>query len=231
MPLKLLKEIFQFFFPSLCVICENLRESEFLCKSCLELILRARIHPPFCQKCGRNLKRHRCKKNLKYIDGVYAIFNYTDKIKDLIETYKFKRYKRLSEFFVPFIVEHIEKFIPEFDVIIPVPLHPSRKRERGFNQIELILDGLHKRIDISYRKDILIRIKPTKSQARIKNNEKRKDNVKDAFVVIKKEDIKNKRILLVDDVFTTGSTLEECAKALKEKGAFEVYALCIATGS
>ncbi len=229
--LRLLKELSQFFFPPLCFTCDNLKENEFFCKDCFELILRARIHPPFCKKCGRNLKRHRCKTRLRYIDEVYAIFNYTDKIKDLIETYKFKRYTRLSEFFAPFVMEHIEKFIPEFDVIIPVPLHPSRKRERGFNQIELILDKVCERMEINYRKDILIRIKPTKSQAKIKDDKKRKDNVKNAFIVIKKDDIKNRKVLIVDDVFTTGSTLEECAKAVKEKGALEVYALCIATGS
>jgi len=195
------------------------------------LILRARIHPPFCKKCGRNLRRHRCKTRLEYIDEVYAIFNYTDKIKDLIETYKFKRYTKLSEFFVPFVMEHIEKFIPEFDVIIPVPLHPSRKRERGFNQIELILDKVSEKMGINYRKDVLIRVKPTKSQAKIKDDEKRKINVRGAFKIIKRSGIKNKNILIVDDVFTTGSTLEECAKVVKEKGALKVYALCIATGS
>ncbi len=220
-----------FFFPPLCFTCDNLKKNEFFCKDCLEIILRARIHPPFCKRCGRNLKRHKCKIKLKYLDEVYAIFNYTDKIKDLIETYKFKRYTKISEFFVPFIIEHIEKFISDFELTIPVPLHPSRERERGFNQIEIILEKTNKMKEINYYKDILIRIKPTKSQAKIEDKEKRKENITGAFKVIKKNFIKNKKILIIDDVFTTGATLEECAKVLKESGASNIYALCLATGA
>ncbi len=219
-----LLSIRDFFFPPLCFICDNLKENEFFCKNCLELILRARIQTTFC-------KKHTCKIKFKYLDEVYAIFNYTDKIKDLIEAYKFKRYIKLSKFFAPFVIERIEKFVPEFDFLIPVPLHPSRKRERGFNQAERILEEIRKIKEINYRKDILIRIKKAEPQAKIKDREKRKINVENAFLVIRNREIKNKKVLLLDDVFTTGSTLEECARALKERKAFKVYALCLATSS
>ncbi len=228
---SIIKDILNFFFPPLCLICENLKEDKFFCKSCLELILRSKIHPPFCKKCGRSLKGHKCSIKLKYIDEVYAIFNYNDIIKELIESYKFRRYTKISEFFVPFVIERIEKVLPPFDVIIPVPLHPSKERERGFNQNVLILESVKKIFKINYRNDILIRLKPTRPQSRIKEFKKREENVWDAFKVIKSNEVKYKRILLFDDVLTSGKTLEECAKVLKLKGSEKVFALSIATGS
>ncbi|MEN3045542.1 MAG: ComF family protein [Candidatus Hydrothermales bacterium] len=227
----MLREIIEFFLPPLCMTCDNLKDGEFFCKDCLTEILRSRIFPPFCKKCGRNLKKHKCSVKLNYIDEVFAIFNYTEKVRDLIENYKFKRYTNLANFFAPFVLEHLEKIVPEFDIITFVPLHPSRERERGFNQNEIILDKLSKQIKTKYKKDILIRIKPTKSQAKIEVLEKRRKNVENAFRVLLSEEIKDKRILILDDVFTTGSTIEECAKVLKQKGASKVYALCIATSS
>ncbi len=227
----IIKDILNFFFPPLCLICDNLKEDKFFCKDCLELILRSKIYPPFCKRCGRTLKGHKCSIKLKYIDEVYAIFNYNDVIKELIESYKFKRYTKISEFFLPFVIEKIEKVLPAFDLIIPVPLHPSKERERGFNQNVLILEGVKKNLKINYRKDILIRLKPTKPQSRIKEIKKREENVRDAFKVIKSKEIIDKRVLLFDDVFTSGKTLEECGRVLKLKGAKVVFALAIATGS
>ncbi|MEN3044979.1 MAG: ComF family protein [Candidatus Hydrothermales bacterium] len=227
----MLREILNFFLPPLCMTCDNLKDGEFFCKDCLTDILRSRIFPPFCKNCGRNLKKHRCFVKLNYVDQVFAIFNYTEKIKDLIESYKFKRFTNLANFFVPFLLEYLEKIIPEFDILTFVPLHPSKERERGFNQNEIILDKLSNLKKFNYKKDIIIRLKPTKSQAKIEDREKRRKNVENAFKVLLKDEIKEKRILILDDVFTTGSTLEECAKVLKEKGALKVYALCIATGS
>ena len=112
-------------------------------------------------------------------------------------------------------------------VIIPVPLHKKRLRERGFNQAELLARSFHANYQVETK--ILQRNKYTSAQAKLKEKA-RKENIKQAFACHDSEKVKNKIVVLVDDVITTGSTLNECARVLKKSGAKEVWGLAIAKG-
>ena len=110
----------------------------------------------------------------------------------------------------------------EFDVIAPVPLHPARQRERGFNQAELLAELLAARINVPLKR-LLERSRYTTTQTAFDRAERMK-NLRDAFHLRKKADVRRLRVLLIDDVLTTGSTLSECARVLKRAGASSVYA-------
>jgi len=109
-----------------------------------------------------------------------------------------------------------------FDVVIPVPLHPARKRERGFNQAELIAELLSTQANLTMR-DALERIRYTTTQT-AHDRAERMENLRDAFRLRKKANVRGLRVLLIDDVLTTGSTLSECARVLKAGGAISVHA-------
>jgi ComF family protein len=110
----------------------------------------------------------------------------------------------------------------EFDIIVPVPLHPTRQRERGFNQASLLAELLTARISIP-RKPVLKRVRYTTTQTALDRAE-RMENLHNAFRLRKNADVRGLRVLLIDDVLTTGSTLSECARILKRSGAISVHA-------
>lgn len=119
--------------------------------------------------------------------------------------------------------------ITNIDLIVPVPLHRSRKAERGYNQAELLAKYLSSKLGIPLNSRNLIRTKATKIQNKLSRHE-REQNLKDAFIIRQSNVFKDKRILLVDDIFTTGATVNECSRILMECGVKEVYVITIATG-
>ena len=119
-----------------------------------------------------------------------------------------------------------EEFSKGFDYIIPVPLYPSRKRERGYNQSRILAEEVSKTISVPLAEKVLIRKKKTKDQTHL-SPEERERNVKGAFVVRANLTLQGKKVILVDDVITTGSTLKECARVLKEAGAREVVGVTL----
>lgn len=120
------------------------------------------------------------------------------------------------------------KYINNYDYIIPIPLHKYRNRERGYNQSFLILKALAKKNkNIIIRNNILQKQRNIKPQSSL-NKLERKNNIKNAYTITNKLEIKNKKILLFDDVFTTGSTTNECSRILKENGAKKIGVLTIA---
>lgn len=211
--------VLNFFFPQTCGMCE---------KICNDVI---------CSKCRKKLKEitfsnRKCFLELNgiYYDEHMHLFKYNGIIKEKIRLYKFGEQGYLCDFFakIIFLDKKTMNYIGKYDYIIPVPLHKYRKRERGYNQSELILNSLHQ-LDknIKIEKDILLKIKNIKAQSGL-NELERKENIKNAFIVNNIEKIKNKKILIFDDVYTTGSTTNECARVLKEKGAIKVGILTIA---
>jgi ComF family protein len=113
------------------------------------------------------------------------------------------------------------------DVVLPVPLFPTRQRERTYNQAALLAEELAQRIDRRFDEQSLVRIRQTETQTHF-NAVKRRENMSGAFSVARPEWVRQRCVLLVDDVMTTGATLHECAKALKKAGAITVWALTIA---
>lgn len=224
---RILKNIFNFFFPSLCPLCEKeIKENEIICNECFEEITRFIIKEPFCRKCGKEKRyNHKCEKNFEF-DEIISIFHYRGKILDLIHNYKYKRINKISKILIPFLKNRIEKINEEYDLILSVPLHPARKRERGFDQNEIFCKEISEKLKIPYIKDGIYRIKYTKPQAEIKNEKERVNNIKGVFKI--KFDFKDKKIIIFDDVITTGATLNEISGLLKEKGALKILVLTIA---
>lgn len=177
-----------------------------------------------------------CKNKLHFINGkriidtennsltVHYAFEYDDIIKDLIHDFKYngKRYKAISLAY--YLKKVIEKENIEYDMIIPVPLHKNRQEQRGYNQCAVLCKELDK--NINKYTDGLKRIKDTKMQTLI-SVEERLTNLIDAFEI--NTDVYNKRILLIDDIVTTGSTMRECTQVLYKNGANIVIGAAIAT--
>ena len=170
-----------------------------------------------------------CKGEREFTAG-RALCNYTDDLAHIILKIKYGNKREYIEGFAKLLALRYKKFldIANIDCIMPVPLHKSRQRQRGFNQSEILARCLSKYLGIPAYTKCLYRIKKTKDQKGLSRAE-RLHNLDNAFVV-KEFPKKVKNILIVDDVYTTGTTIEKCAKILKDAGANEIYFLTICTG-
>ena len=194
------------------------------------------ITDPFCMICGKPLEeneRELCndctRKNHNYIRGV-AAFTYTRELKESIYRFKYSNRREYAEFYGNMILKLKGHIIRSWqpDVIIPVPLHPARYRKRGFNQAELIAERLGKGLGVPVNSKILIRTVNTAPQKTL-NDKERARNTKNAFQLTDNI-VKYRKVLLVDDIYTTGATLDSCAEVLMQSGVKEVYFAAICTG-
>jgi len=154
-----------------------------------------------------------------YFDDCRCVFYY-EYVKKAIEHFKFKKYKRDCVPLAGFMNEYGREndVFENIDIIIPVPIHKERLKQRGFNHSYEIAKIIGEKNNIPVEENVLIRVRNTKPQYEL-SAEERKDNIKDAFKVVNAEAVAGKRIMLIDDVFTTGGTVNECSKVLKEAGA------------
>ena len=196
------------------------------------------ITQPFCMKCGKPLEYEDvelcgdCKKGRHEYERNVAVFGYTQALKESIYRFKYGNKREYACFYGKSIAQLKGHIIRSWqpDCIIPIPLHKSRYRRRGFNQAELIARELGKSTGIEVVNNLLIRTKNTKAQKTL-NDKERAQNVKKAFQV-RHNVVKYKKVLLIDDIYTTGTTIDACAKILKEAGVEKVYSvtLCIGRG-
>lgn len=208
-----INSILDIFFPNVCSICDKICDDE------------------ICPKCRKKLNEiKQCKRHIylrqSFTTHMY-MFKYEDIVRSNIIKYKFGEQNYRFRGFVNFMQKDkkICGFLKKYDIIIPVPISKKRKRQRGYNQSELIVNELKKQMsDIKVITNVLYKIKNTAPQSSL-NKEQRMYNLKNAYKVENQEIIKNKKILLFDDIFTTGSTVEECAKVLKKAGAYEVRSI------
>lgn len=210
------------FFPKLCFYCQNL-SNDYLCKSCYEKI--EFLYPPLCKFCSQPIgdnKTNICKqcRSLQYhYDKIISIAFYKEPLKHLIHLFKYKYYDFLAEFLAKLMIEHLTKIginLFFYDLIISVPIHKLKLKEREYNQTQLLAKYLSNYFKISFKDDIIYEVKNRPSQTSL-DAKRRQENIKDSFLVSK--NLKGKKIILVDDIFTTGSTLNECSKLLKAQGA------------
>lgn len=192
------------------------------------------INTYLCEKCEKEINKITCVGENKYSDKYFSthmyLFKYEGIIRNKIISYKFDDkpylYKTFCEIFVK--NKKVCEFLKNYDIIISVPMYKKKKNQRGYNQSELIAREIAKKVEkIEYRNDILIKIKNTAKQSSL-NKEQRKENLKNAYAINNNEYILNKNILIFDDIYTTGSTANECAKTLSEAGAKEIGILTIA---
>lgn len=224
-------------FPKSCISCN--KEGSFLCNECLKKIEIENLQVcPICQhsitEAGKVCRI--CRKNYSNLKNILVASNYQDPlIKNLIHQFKYKFTFELAEPLSKIMIRSAHKHhLPIPDLIIPVPLHPIRLRWRGFNQSFLLGknfgEGLIENLTIPINNNIIHRRKNTPCQASIKNREKRQANIQGAFEINENfySLIKERKILLVDDVCTSGYTLAECASTLSPLKPRSIYAIVIA---
>lgn len=219
-----------------CFICEDYDQSiedKYICTHCENLL--KKIEPPTCKKCSKpidyNSSKEYCQEccdEERHFVKSKSPYAYDGLIKKAIFSYKYYNkpffYKLFGNLLVRYMIDTDYKC---FDYIAAVPLHSSKMRKRGYNQSELIARYISKKLSIPYI-DALKRTKKTTKQSGQSKIERRK-NLKYAFVIKKNvEKIINSTVLLVDDIYTTGSTVEECSKVLMKYGTSKVYVITIA---
>jgi ComF family protein len=227
-------------YPNCCLACKNkiggLQARDLICGHCRESI--EKNLPPFCVSCGRRLKKPGIAKNIcsnclkaKFsFDRAFSPCVYTGVIKKLIHEFKYSGKDYLGKPLGGLMNEFIRDYrlpIEYLDFIIPVPLHKSRMREREFNQAQLLSQEVAKEFNKKMLPDILERSRPTKTQTGLAPEERRK-NVERSFTVREAKLIKDANLLLIDDVLTTGATVNEAARALKDSGARIVFVMTLA---
>ncbi len=206
------------FFPKYCQICQ--REGDYLCEDCKAMLDISGFHK---------------KYQTKYLSDLYFPLSYQNKfIKNLIHQFKYEPFiKELAKPLANLIIEHFQLLDqkPSFNdcLIVPAPLAKKRLKWRGFNQSEEIAKELAKFFRINLAGNVLVKTKTTLPQMELKKEEREK-NIKDAFVANNNNLIKDRKILLIDDIYTTGSTMEECARVLKQSGAKQIIGIVIARG-
>ena len=209
----------------------------YLCEGCFKNIkLKS---PPLCIKCGKSVSGDKESKSLcaeclnrnYHFAAAWQCCEYEGLIKELIHKFKYNGKLLLKgvlgEILCGFAKSRID--YKRVDAIVAVPMHRANFVKRGFNQAAILSEILSKSLDIPFLDKCLSKIKNTKQQVSLNRNE-RSLNIRDAFCVKKGADIKGKRLLLVDDVFTTGATVDECSKVLNAQGAKAVWVLVLARG-
>lgn len=213
----MLERILNYIYPEVCGICGKLCEQN------------------LCNKCKIKLKQHMNEKIQYYnkdsfFEEFIYLFSYQNFIRTLLISYKFHYKPYLYKTLAKIIVNSKKNcnFLKSYDIIIPVPISKKRMNERGYNQSELIARQLVNDIkQLKLENKCLIKQKDTKPQSAL-NQKERQENVKQVYFVQNTEKIKGKKIILIDDIYTTGSTVTECSKMLKQAGASKVGVITIA---
>jgi ComF family protein len=229
-----IKNIFlNILFPLICLNCEtDLQKDEIenrVCNECLKSIV---INSSFfCPKCNARFAENKktCHLESKYL--LASVTSYNNKaIKNIIHFLKYKKWRSLENVIKPIVEKYIENISYNFNdfIIIPIPLHSDRQKERGFNQAEIIGEIISTKLNLPLKNQIIKRNRYTEPQAKSKTSEERKNNIKNCFSVINSEKINNKNIILVDDIHTTGSTINEASKTLKDAGVKKIIAFVLA---
>lgn len=228
-------------FPIFCLSCG--KEGEWICLECLDKIKIIDLQVcPYCERvitengmiCPQCKNSFSNKKIAAPLNALLVSAKYKENgLSKIIHLFKYNFVRDLSIPLGKLIVRCFSKnSLPLPDIIIPIPLHPRRLRWRDFNQSELLAKYLSQNLapglEIPLGAKVLKRKRFTQPQMKIKNYSERKENLQNAFAIVQPEEIKNKIILLVDDVCTTGATLLECAKILKKNGARKVFGAVIA---
>lgn len=227
-------------YPNKCLACKKKLPSEikenFICSACWgQIKLNA---PPFCHCCGRHLAKNNlaknicssCQKTMLHFDRAFSPCLYEGVIKDLIHEFKYKKKDYLAGSLSRIMIDFIEEYtlpVSFVDLVVPVPLHKIRLREREFNQAKLLSEHIAKKFNKDLFDDGLVRLRNTRTQTEMENLE-RFQNVKDTFALNEPGRVKHKNILLIDDVLTTGATCSEAALTLKNAGANIVFVMTLA---
>lgn len=216
-----------------CIICEeelshNTHYS--ICDKCMDSL--PFIVGKVCVKCGDPMRSDgnyclHCKNDMPLFKMCRSSFIYRDPIRRMVRNLKYDNKRYLAETLSNFVVSEFVKMGVDVDMVVPVPISEHRLKVRGYNQAELLCSAFVEKLHLDVRTDVLLKVKETSSQAYLTRQEREK-NLEDVFKISDKKLVKDKVVLVVDDVFTTGTTLNECTKVLLRAGAKAVYCVTLA---
>ena len=224
-------------YPRRCPVCHEAVSpmGRWICLDCEGVF--SYIKEPICLKCGKELGEderelcYDCESRERVFEASTALMNYDLTAKDSMVYFKYKGRKEYADFYAEALIrargDRILRWKPQ--LILPIPIHRSRRRVRGYNQAEEIAKRLGKHLGIPVRNDILVRRRRTEAQKELGAAGRERNLEKALDVTASLEGVK--RILVVDDIYTTGSTLQACARALKKAGAEKVYGCTVCIGS
>ncbi len=227
-----LVDILDIFYPRRCIACQKLLTvtgDKWLCKDCKPSFVPVKSASEFCcQTCGRPIEHYGncvfCNTEKTYYQKGSCLYSYKDGVRKAFFRFKFRERPDYSKFFGKEMAYNFDGNKTIYDIVTAVPMFPKKQRQRGYNQSEKLAQVFAKETGLKYER-VLTKQKDTKAQRELKSEQRRK-NIKNAFAV--NTDVKGKSILLIDDVVTTGYTINECCRVLKKAGAARVdyYALC-----
>ncbi|MDO8568047.1 MAG: ComF family protein [Dehalococcoidales bacterium] len=216
-----------FLFPKWCVGCG--RGGDFICRSCRQKL--SPILPPVCPKCGRSqingVVCPDCVRWQAHVDGIRSPFKFDGVMRKAIHELKYRNLRALAGPLAGMLFDYLRANPIPADVLVPVPLHRKRLRERGYNQSSLLASELGRLTGLALAEDCLARLHYALPQARTPGVIGRRANVAGAFSC-RHDGLSGKKVILIDDVSTTGATFDACAAALKEAGAISVWGLALA---
>lgn len=213
---KLASAVGRFFYPPRCVLCEKLLDGQenAVCPECLT-VAQVFYHEPW---------------HIPFVKSWIALWQYSGHVRDALVRYKFWHRRNYAPVFAHHLAQKLCQGKASYDVITWVPISFLRKVERGYDQVELIANALGREVGQAPVR-LLRKRKHNKRQSGIRGLENRKRNVQGAYRAVNLQQIKGKKILLLEDIVTTGATVSECARMLKEAGAKEVHVACIAVAN
>lgn len=226
-------------YPRTCIGCGKPSPETFryLCWDCWSEA--ARIEPPFCGLCGDPVAGsiehdyicYSCSGEKPFFDAARSVIRYDGVMGEALRQLKYEKALWLACDMAELLLSCLQAEYPgrEFDLVVPVPLHHVRRRDRSYNQSSVLAYELAKRLHCRMSLGILRRIRPTATQTNL-TAAQRLSNVNNAFQSQRKKWLAGRRVLLVDDVMTTGATVNACARALKKGGATSVHVLTVARG-
>lgn len=230
-------------YPRRCPVCQDLipmpvsgRVEEFICPECRKAL--PYVTGPACMKCGKPVELEEqeycsdCARIPKHYIRGFPLFLYMDPIKEGVTAMKYHNRREYAQFYTEELVQRYGDIWNrlELDAVIPIPVHSRKRRQRGYNQAELLARPIADWLDVPMIKNYLIRVVDTLPQKEL-NDAERINNLKRAFQ-IRENGVKLNKVLLVDDIYTSGATMEACTTVLLQAGVREVYytSICIGRG-
>ncbi len=227
--------LIELLFPRRCPVCDKPvdKMGRYICTKCRPKI--KYVREPLCMKCGKSLRDDAleycgdCKNSAHIYTRGRALYEY-DTVKEAIYRLKYEGRREYADFFGKDLAGKLGKEMRSWkaDAIIPVPLHKDREKQRGYNQAKLLANALGRELGIPVKGNFIIRRRATLAQKQL-NGKERQNNLKNAFK-IGQNDVKLKTVIVVDDIYTTGATMDEVARCLKSAGVGEVYCVSLAVG-
>jgi ComF family protein len=233
--LAYVKHVLDFCYPRVCAVCDGAGDLELdVCSGCLEDLHKLESAPA-CERCAMPLAQHGTPcpycfgQGIRPFERIVRLGVFEDPIRHLVHQIKYHGRWALAEFLADRVVKHesCKGILQDADLLVPVPLYPWRHMSRGYNQAQVIARRIGKKCRIKVT-DALVRLKNTETQTRFHSKEARLENLRDAFGVLRPRALRGKHVVLVDDVMTTGATLQSAARALLEAEPASVCAMLVA---